>query len=69
MPRGGVEGRESHEIRFPGGQHEVKVRVSSKVDQYDQSGTIHSNFVEKQRALLEIHCNKRGMELKLTNGS
>jgi serine/threonine protein kinase len=67
--RGGLEGRESHELRFPGGDHEVKVRVFSKGDLYDQSGTIHSNFREKQRALLEIRCNKRGIELKLTNGS
>ena len=66
---GGIEGKEFHEIRFPGGEHEVKVRVSSKTDQYDESGTIRSTFLESQRPVLDIRCNKKGIELKLSNGS
>jgi len=66
---GGVEGRESHEIRFPSGEHEIRVRVTSESDQYDESGTIRSTFLDSARSVLEIRCNKRGIELKLTNGS
>jgi serine/threonine protein kinase len=67
--RGGVEGKEVHDIQFPGGPHEVKVQVQSKEGQYDGSGTIHGNFVENRRALLEIRCNQRGIELKMSSGS
>ena len=64
-----VEGRESHELRFPSGEHEVKVRIASPSDQYDESGSIRSTFLDSQRSVLEIHCNKRGLELKLGSGS
>ena len=66
--RGGVEGKESHEISFPGGEHDVKVHVSSKADQYDQTGIVHSTFLHSHRAVLEIRCNKRGIQLMLNNG-
>jgi hypothetical protein len=65
---GGIEGREAHEIRFPSGEHEIRVRVTSKSGQYDESGSIHSNFLGNQRAALDIRCYQRGIELKLSNG-
>jgi hypothetical protein len=66
---GGVEGRESHEIRFSPGEHEIKVQITSKDDQYNQSGTIKSTFLDSQRAVLSIHCNKKSLELRLGDGS
>ena len=65
--KSGVEGRESHEIRFPGGDHEIRVRITSKPDSYDESGSIHTTFLDSQRSVLEIRCNKRGIELKLSD--
>jgi serine/threonine protein kinase len=65
--KSGIQGRESHEIRFPGGEHEIKVRIASKVDRYDESGSIHTTFLDSQRSVLEIRCNKRGIELKLSD--
>ena len=67
--KGNVEGRESHEIRFPSGRHEVRVRVSSRENQYDESGSLHGTFSDSQRSVLEIRCDKQGIELKLTSGS
>jgi hypothetical protein len=67
--KGGVQGRESHEIRFAGGEHDVKVRIHSQADQYDQTGSIRSTFLESRRAVLDVRCNKRGIELKLSDGS
>ncbi|ABF43458.1 serine/threonine protein kinase [Candidatus Koribacter versatilis Ellin345] len=67
--KSGIEGRESHEIRFPSGEHEVKVRVASKADEYDQTGSIHSTFLDSRRSVLDIRCNKRGLEMRLNDGS
>jgi serine/threonine protein kinase len=66
--RGPMAGKESRDIQIPSGRHEVKVRVRSKDGQYDESGTIHNNFLESQHESLEIRCNKRGIELKMTDG-
>jgi serine/threonine protein kinase len=63
----GVEGKESHEIRFSPGEHEIKVQVTSKDDQYNQSGTIRSTFLDSRREVLSIHCNKKSIELKLAD--
>lgn len=66
---GGIEGRESHEIRLPSGGHDIKVRVTSKEGQYDESGSIHSTFLPSRRNVLVIRCNKGSIELKLNSGS
>ena len=67
--KGAVEGKESHRVQFPSGEHEIKVHIASKADQYDQSSSIHSTFREKQRSVLEIRCNKHGLEMSLLNPS
>jgi serine/threonine protein kinase len=67
--RGNIEGKELHELRLLSGAHEIKVRVHTADNQYDSSGSVRGNFVENQHAVLEIRCNKHGIELKLTSGS
>jgi serine/threonine protein kinase len=67
--RGNIEGKELHEIRLLSGAHEIKVRVHTPDSQYDSSGSVRGNFLENQHAVLEIRCNKHGIELKLTSGS
>jgi serine/threonine-protein kinase len=67
--RGATAGKETHDIQIPSGRHEVKVRVHSKDGQYDESAAIHNNFLESQHSSLEIRCNRRGIELKMTGGS
>ncbi len=65
----GMEGKETHDIHFPAGQHEIKVRVSSATANFDQTERVRSNFKETGKAVLSIHCSKRGLELKLNSGS
>lgn len=66
---GSLEGKESKEIKFPPGDHEIKVRVVAADDSYDNSGIVHSTFLHDQRTTLQIHCNKHGLSLQLSGGS
>ncbi len=66
---GNIEGKELHELRVLSGAHEIKVRVHTADNQYDSSGSVRGKFVENQHAVLEIRCNKHGIELKLSSGS
>ena len=66
--RGAVQGRESHEVHFPSGDHVIRVRVISGDGHFDESGSIHSNFPASQRSVLLIRCNKGGIELRLSAG-
>ncbi len=66
--KSGIDGRESHEIRFASGEHEIRVRVSAKGEQYDETGTIRSTFLDSRRSVLQVRCSKRGIELKLNSG-
>ena len=67
--RGAMQGKESHQVQFPSGDHEIRVHIASKADQYDQSSSIHTTFRDKQRSVLEIRCNKHGLEMSLLNPS
>lgn len=67
--KGAVQGRDSHQVQFPSGEHDIKVHIVSRADQYDESSTIHSLFRDKQRSVLEIRCNKHGLEMNLLNPS
>src|SRR5581483_3273484 len=48
---GSLEGKESHELQFPSGDHEIKVRVVAAGEQYDNSGIVHSKFSHDQRTV------------------
>ena len=64
----GVEGKETHDIHFSSGAHVIKVQVVSTSAQFDHTETVRGTFKEAGKAVLNIHCNKHGLEVKLAGG-
>jgi hypothetical protein len=60
-----VVGHQFEAIRVPMGRHEVRVRIQSASESYDQSRTIADVLVRKE-STLRIVCSNKRSELKLT---
>ncbi|MGC2185408.1 MAG: hypothetical protein WA637_19230, partial [Terriglobales bacterium] len=61
-----MEGRQSATIGVPTGEHEVRVRIQSAADHYDQSKTMDGAFAKDRQSALQIFCPKKPGELRLT---
>jgi serine/threonine protein kinase len=61
-----VEGIHSASIAVPAGKHTLRVRIQSVTDHYDQSKTIGSEFIGNSQKTLEIICDKKHGELKVS---
>jgi serine/threonine protein kinase len=60
-----VVGHQFEAIRVPMGKHEVRVRIQSATDSYDQSKTMADALVRNE-STLRIICGNKRSELKLT---
>jgi serine/threonine-protein kinase len=60
-----VQGHEFHAVQIPPGKHSLRVRVESRADSYDQSGTVAGEFASEKEKMLRINFGKRG-ELQLS---
>jgi serine/threonine protein kinase len=61
-----VEGLHSASIAVPAGKHTLRVRIQSLTDHYDQSKTISGEFIGDSQKTLQIICDKKHGELKLS---
>jgi serine/threonine protein kinase len=55
-----VQGHEFHAMQVPPGKHQLRVRVESPVDSYDQSGVVAGEFSTDKEQMLRINFGKRG---------
>jgi serine/threonine-protein kinase len=61
-----VQAHEFHAMQVPLGKHQLRVRVESPVDSYDQSGVVAGEFSTAKEQVLRINFGKRGeMQLSL----
>jgi serine/threonine protein kinase len=61
-----VQGHEFHATQIAPGKHNLRVRVESGADSYDQSGTVAGEFASGKETLLRIDLSKRTeMQLSL----
>jgi hypothetical protein len=60
-----VVGHQFQVIRVAPGKHQVRVRIQSKADSYDQSRMIAAAFI-RGASLLRIVCGNKGEGLQLT---
>jgi serine/threonine protein kinase len=62
----GVKGHESHVMQVPSGKHQIRVRIISDQQPYEQSQTVEGDFDAGNERMLRIRFNKRGeMNLSL----
>jgi hypothetical protein len=61
-----VQGHEFHAMQIAPGKHNLRVRVESGADSYDQSGKVAGEFASGKESLLRIDLSKRTeMQLSL----
>jgi serine/threonine protein kinase len=60
-----VVGQQFDTIRLPVGRHEVRVRIQSATESYDQTKTIAAAFI-RDEGTLQIICDKKHQDLQLT---
>lgn len=61
-----VEGHEFHAMQISPGKHNLRVRVESGTDSYDQSSTVEGDFASGKESTLKINASKRSeMQLNL----
>lgn len=61
-----VQGHEFHAMQVPPGKHELRVKVESEADSYNQSATVAGDFSADKEQVLRINFGKRGeMQLSL----
>jgi serine/threonine-protein kinase len=61
-----VEGHEFHAMQISAGKHNLRVRVESGTDSYDQSSTVEGDFASGKESMLRINFSKRNeMQLSL----
>jgi serine/threonine protein kinase len=60
-----VEGHQFEAVRVPAGKHDVRVRIQSAADSYDQSKTIADASIGSSESMLRIVCGKKPGQLQL----
>jgi serine/threonine protein kinase len=60
-----VVGQRFDTLRVPMGRHEVRVRIQSATESYDQTKTIAAAFI-RDEGTLQILCDKKHQDLQLT---
>ncbi len=60
-----VDGHQFEAIRVPTGKHNVRVRIRSAADSYDQSKTIADVMLGSSESMLRIVCGKKPSQLQL----
>jgi hypothetical protein len=60
-----VDGYQFEAVRVATGRHNVRVRIRSAADSYDQSKTIADAMIGSSESMLRIVCGKKAGELQL----
>ena len=60
-----VEGHQFEAVRVPAGKHDVRVRIQSAADSYDQSKTMADATIGSSESMLRIVCGKKPGQLQL----
>ena len=54
-----VQGHESDGVQLPAGKHQLRVRVQSPAEAYDQSKTLAVNFTPTGERTLHLDCDAK----------
>lgn len=61
-----TQGHASRKIDLQSGKHQLKVRVQSPLEDYDQSKTLAVNLAPKSETILNVSCDKKRNLLRVT---